>query len=72
MQNRLIELRKSKNVTQSNMANLLQISVDDYNAKETGTKEFEWYELYVLSVYLDKPIDYIFLPVKFDKSELLN
>lgn len=62
MQERLIILRKKKNVTQRQLADLLGISVKAYGFKELGKTEFTMNEMFLIAKYFSKNIDEIFLP----------
>lgn len=62
MQWNLIRLRKENNLSQSDVAELLNISVSAYQNKESSKSSFRDYEMFMLSKYFDKTIEEIFLP----------
>jgi len=62
MQWEIIKLRKELNLTQEDMANLLDISTGAYSRKETGKCAFKDIEMFKLRNLFKKPIDEIFLP----------
>ena len=62
MQWNLIRVRKENNMTQEEVANLLNISKSAYQNKEASRSSFRDYEMFMLSEYFDKPLDEIFLP----------
>lgn len=75
MQEKLMLIRKKKNITQQVFADLIGISVNQYSLKENGKYNFDCDEMFEISRYLDMPIEEIFLPskhqngVKNDKEE---
>lgn len=71
MQWNLIRLRKESNLSQRQMAELLNISENSYGMKERGNKQFTSDEMFSLSKYFGKPLDQIFLPRDFGNTEFL-
>lgn len=57
----LVCLRKEANISQKEMADLLDISLSTYWRKETGKKDFNETEMFKIRNILQKPIDEIFL-----------
>lgn len=62
MQEKLIILRKKRNVTQQELADLLKIHIKTYNFKEIGKSQFTMNEMFLIANYFGVPIDEIFLP----------
>lgn len=58
-QNRLIELRKLRNVTQKDIADSVGISVLGYQRYEYGTREPAFRVLIALADYFDVSLDYL-------------
>jgi len=64
MQTKLWEIRKSYKMNQSEVADILGISVQAYRLKEQGKKQFTQDEMFSLSNYFKRDIEDIFLPRK--------
>jgi len=62
MQSKLIILRKERNLTQKELANALDISLQAYRNKESGKAQFVLKEIFAISIFFNKPIEEIFLP----------
>ena len=62
MQEKLLLIRKRKNIKQITMAKLLGISKNQYSLKEQGKYNFNCDEMFTIAKYLDMKIDDIFLP----------
>ena len=62
MQEKLLLIRKNKNITQQFFADLIGISLNQYSAKENGKYNFDCDEMFAISEYLDMKIEDIFLP----------
>lgn len=63
MQVKLYNVRKNeKGMTKKQVAELLEITEEDYNAKEKGEAEFDQYEMYILSELFDKDMTELFSP----------
>lgn len=62
MQEKLLLLRKKKNVSQNKIAELLGISTKTYSFKETGKTEFTMNEMFQIADYFNENIENIFLP----------
>ena len=62
MQGKLIIIRKSNNITQKALAQLLHISEVQYGKKEKGRVEFTQDEMFTISDFFNMKIDDIFLP----------
>ena len=62
MQSKLYEIRKQKKMTQSEIANHLEISRVSYGKKERGEVPFTINEMFELSTLFNLSLDEIFLP----------
>ncbi len=62
MQWNLIIARKEQKLSQNKMAETLNMNKDTYGRKERGESQFTADEMFMISNYLDKPLDQIFLP----------
>lgn len=62
MQINLIVLRKKNNISQKDLAVLLNISETQYGKKERGQAEFTQDEMFLLSDYFKLKMEEIFLP----------
>lgn len=58
----LIKLRKINDVSQQELADLLNINVATYSAKENGKSDFKLEEIFMIAKYFNKRIEEIFLP----------
>lgn len=67
-QDRLINLRKSKNLTQKEIAEAIGISVLGYQRYEYGTREPAFHILISLADYFNVSLDY--LVCRSDKPEI--
>ncbi|UTR05431.1 helix-turn-helix domain-containing protein [Alkalihalobacillus sp. LMS6] len=57
---RLIELRKSHNLRQGDVAELLNVKQNTYSNYEQGTREMDYHMLLFLADYYKVSLDYIF------------
>lgn len=64
MQEKLLLIRKNKNITQQELANCIGISVNQYSLKEKGKYNFNCDEMFKIAEYLKMNIDDIFLPLE--------
>lgn len=64
MQEKLLLIRKSRNITQQELADLIGISVNQYGLKENGKYTFNCDEMFTIADYLNLKIEEIFLPSK--------
>lgn len=64
MQEKLLLIRKNKNITQQELANCIGISVNQYSLKEKGKYNFNCDEMFKISEYLKMNIEDIFLPLE--------
>ena len=62
MQEKLILLRKKRNVKQEILAKLLDITQKTYSYKELGKSEFTMNEMFKIANYFGLTIEDIFLP----------
>lgn len=65
----LYELRKSKGLTQRNLADKLGISETAYRQKEKGQRPFTQDEMFFLHSFFNKPLQEIFLPRQSPKRK---
>lgn len=72
MQEKLILLRKHKNVTQKEMANLLGITTKQFGSKELGKSKFNGDEMFKIADYFNLKVDDIFLPTIHRTGDILN
>lgn len=63
MQEKLLLIRKKKNITQQEFADLLGISAKQYGLKESGKYNFTCDEMFRIADYLQMNIEDIFLPL---------
>lgn len=64
MQEKLLLIRKSRNITQQFFANLIGITAKQYGKKESGEYTFDCNEMFAIADYLDMRLEDIFLPTK--------
>lgn len=62
MQEKLLLIRKSRNITQQELAECIGISVNQYSLKEKGNYNFNCDEMFKIAEYLGMNIEDIFLP----------
>ena len=72
LQNKLISLRMSKQITQQEMAKMLNVDVRTYINKEHGITQFKANEMFAISREFNQPIEEIFLPTNFMNHENLK
>ena len=63
MQEKLLLIRKNKNITQQELAECIGISVNQYSLKEKGKYSFNCDEMFKIANYLKMNIEDIFLPL---------
>lgn len=61
-------MRKERNLNQKDMASVANLNKDAYGRKERGESQFRLDEMFLISEFLDKPMDEIFLPRKCIKN----
>lgn len=66
----LIRIRKELKLSQKDVAKILGISTDAYGMKERGEVQFKQDEMFILSRYFGLPMEVIFLPRNFGKTEI--
>ncbi|EAD6937627.1 XRE family transcriptional regulator [Listeria monocytogenes] len=71
MQTKLYELRKSKKITQLDMAELIGVSENSYRNKEKGFCEFKSSEMFIIAEKFKLPIEKIFLRRKLSKRDVV-
>lgn len=62
MQEKLLLIRKKKNIKQQELADLLGISLNQYSQKEKGNYNFTCDEMFKIADYLKMSIEEIFIP----------
>lgn len=72
MQDNLILLRKKHNITQQELADLLEINVKTYNFKEIGRNEFTMNEMFKIANFFRKTVEEIFLPTVLQNGVIEN
>lgn len=63
MQEKLLLIRKNKNITQKELAECIGISVNQYSLKEKGKYNFNCDEMFKIAKHLNMNIEDIFLPL---------
>lgn len=69
MQENLINLRKSRGVTQDTMAKYLKIAKKTYGNKEKGITQFTSDEMFAIARYFKRSIEDIFLPSTYQNGK---
>lgn len=64
-QEKLASIRRSKNISQRELAEVVGITTETYNNKELGKTQFKASEMFIIADFFDKTIDEIFLPPNF-------
>lgn len=64
-QSKLAAIRRSKNISQREMAELIGVSTNTYNSKELGKVQFKASEMFIIAHFLGSRVDEIFLPPNF-------
>ena len=62
MQDKLIILRKTENINQKTLADLIGITQKQYSCKENGKTKFNGDEMFKIANFFGKKIEDIFLP----------
>lgn len=69
MQEKLLILRKNKNITIKKMSEILKIAPKTYSEKERGLAEFTQDEMFEIGRKFNLNIDQIFLPRSHQKGD---
>lgn len=69
MQEKLIKLRKSRDLTQDDLANYLNIVKKTYANKENGKTQFTSDEMFALARFFKRSIEDIFLPSTYQNGK---
>lgn len=69
-QEKLASIRRSKNISQREVADLLGVATETYNNKELGKTQFKANEMFLIADFFGKKIDEIFLPPNFMYREV--
>jgi len=64
-QEKLAAIRRSKNISQREVAEIIGVATETYNNKELGKTQFKASEMFIIADYFDAKIDEIFLPPNF-------
>lgn len=77
MQSKLAAIRRYENLSQREMAELIDVDERTYVNKEHGVTQFKSSEMFLIARRLGKPIEDIFLPPDFminevEKSEKIS
>ncbi|MYL41787.1 helix-turn-helix transcriptional regulator [Virgibacillus salexigens] len=67
----LVKLRKSRKITQIEMAELLGVDVRTYSLKENGKHDFKLEEIFIIAKFFGKRIEEIFLPRNIRNTDIL-
>ena len=70
MQSKLASIRRYNNISQREMAEVLNISTSSYSLKELGKNQFTATEMFVIASKFNMRLDQIFLPPDFIKYEV--
>ena len=62
MQHKLYAMRKAKNLTQEEMASVLNVSTVTYRAKEKSKIPFNADEMFMIASYFNTDMNDIFIP----------
>ncbi len=71
MQEKLIILRKQKNISQKKLADLLNITPKQFSFKERGKSKFNGDEMFRIADYFNLKVEDIFLPTSHQNGELI-
>lgn len=69
-QERLAAIRRAKNISQREIADLIGVATETYNNKELGKTQFKASEMFIIADFFNKKIEEIFLPPNFIKREV--
>lgn len=64
MQEKLLLIRKKRNITQKELANYIGISINQYSLKEKGEYTFDCDEMFKIADYLNMNLEDIFIASK--------
>lgn len=70
MQEKLIIIRKQRDITQKDLADLIGITPKQYRLKEIGDTKFNGDEMFKIADFLNLKIEDIFLPTTHQIGEL--
>lgn len=70
IQEKLASVRRSKDISQREVAELLGVATETYNGKELGRTQFKASEMFIIADYFDMKIEEIFLPPNFMSREV--
>jgi|SRR5699024_1259245 len=64
-QEKLASIRRSRNISQREVAEVVGIATETYNNKELGKTQFKASEMFIIADFFGKTVDEIFLPPNF-------
>lgn len=68
---KLIKLRKSRKISQEDMANMLGINIRTYSLKENGKTDFKLEEIFIIAKFFNKHVEEIFLPRNIRNTDIV-
>lgn len=69
-QKKLASIRRSKNISQRELAKVIGVATETYNNKELGKTQFKASEMFAIANCFNMTIDEIFLPPNFMNHEV--
>lgn len=72
MQKKLLLLRKDNKITQTQLANILGITVKQFGAKESGKAKFNGDEMFKIADFFNMKVDDIFLPTTHQNGDIFK
>jgi len=69
-QEKLASIRRSMNVSQREIAEVIGVTTETYNNKELGKTQFKASEMFIIADFFNKTVDEIFLPPNFMTREV--
>lgn len=71
-QTKLASIRRSKNISQREVASLIGVATETYNNKELGKTQFKASEMFIIADFFETTIEEIFLPPNFTIHEVIE
>lgn len=69
-QKKLASIRRSKNISQREVASIIGVATETYNNKELGKSQFKASEMFLIADYFGTSIEEIFLHPNFMNREV--